>query len=134
LSSIFIGVMGAPFVDELTTTLLRIVAAALEQEHETVVWTCGGATTLTNALLGRVRPRNLLALGTARAAHEHLTTAGLIEDLLAKPGGRLTWLVCRHCMEERGVSHHVAGVKVVSPFKFLTHLEQAGVSMIMGQK
>jgi sulfur relay (sulfurtransferase) complex TusBCD TusD component (DsrE family) len=132
--SLFIGVMGAPYESELSTTVVRMVDEALRQCRRVTVWTCGGATSLTLRALGDSKPRNLLDLATGRTDMHYHSTAALAGELLEMSEGRLQWLVCRHCMEERGAIDQMSGVKIVSAFKFLHHLDQADVSMVMGVK
>jgi sulfur relay (sulfurtransferase) complex TusBCD TusD component (DsrE family) len=127
--TIFLVVMGAPYESELTTSLFRLVDAALDQQHRVLVWTCGGATTLTMRSLGDRKPRNPLDLDA-----EYPSTARLIRAMLARGAGRLEWYICRQCMEERGASEQVDEVKIQPPFRFLRYLEQADVCMIMGVK
>ncbi|MCC5603251.1 DsrE family protein [Nostoc favosum] len=133
-SSIFLGVMGAPYESELCTSLLRIVDAAITQGDQVIVWTCGGATTLTQKTLSNVKPYNLLDVAADKKKTEYPSTMALIRELLEVAEGRVQWFVCRHCMEERGAIEQMEEVKVKSPFKFLHYLEQADVSMILGIK
>jgi sulfur relay (sulfurtransferase) complex TusBCD TusD component (DsrE family) len=132
--SLFLGVMGAPYESELCTTVMRMVDEALRKGHHVTVWTCGGATTLTLQSLGESKPRNLLDLGSERGDAHYYSTAALIGELLRISEGRLQWLVCRNCMEERGALEHIAGVKIISAFKFMQCLNQADVAMVMGVK
>lgn len=130
--SIFIHVIGAPFESELSTTLLRMVDAGLDQGLRITVWTCGGATTLTHQGLGAMKPRNLIDLAEGQRQIDYPTTLTLIRGLLAKGEGRLNWYVCRHCMEERGVSEQMDGVKVQYPFKFVQLYYSFDTSIIIG--
>lgn len=132
--SIFLGVMGAPYESELCTTLLRLVDAALRQGHPVTVWTCGGATTLTLRSLGDTKPRNLFDLGTERRDATYPSTAALVTALLTMAEGRLQWLVCRHCMEERGATDQISGVVVKPPLRFLHYRDQADTALILGVK
>lgn len=132
--ALFLGIMGAPYESELATTALRMVDEALRQGHRVTVWTCGGATALTLLSLGESKPRNLLDLACQRSGRHYPTTAALVGNLLGTAEDRLQWLVCRHCMEERGAFEQMAGVKIVSALKFWRYLNQADVSMVVGVK
>lgn len=132
--SLFLGVMGAPYESELSTTVMRMVDEALQQGHRVTVWTCGGATTLTLQSLTDSKPRNLLDMATENTDARYHSTATLVGKLIEISEGRLQWLVCRHCMEERGACEQISGVKVVSAFKFLRYLNEAEVSIVMGVK
>ena len=131
---IFIGVMGAPYESELITSLMRMVDESLAQGHRVIVWTCGGATTLTQSALGEVKPRNLLDLGTDRESVEYPSTAALVKGLIKTAQGRLQWYVCRHCMEERGAEGQIPDVKVMPPYKFVEYHSRAEISLVMGVK
>jgi len=134
MSRLFFGVMGAPYAGEEITTLFRMIDAAIEQQHDVTVWTCGGATLLTQESTGPVLPRNLLALGTPDGERDHPTTANVIRQLMDRAQGRLRWLVCRHCMQERGALAHIPGAKVTSPFKYLHYMQAADSSLVLGKK
>jgi sulfur relay (sulfurtransferase) complex TusBCD TusD component (DsrE family) len=133
-TSIFLGVMGAPYESELTTTLLRLVDEALHQGHQITVWTCGGATLLTHSALGRTKPRNVFDLGTTRTIHDYPSVAALITALMSAGAGRLRWYVCSHCMEERGALAQIEAVKVQAPLQFVRYLAAAEVALVMGVK
>jgi hypothetical protein len=122
-------VMGSPFESDLTTTLLRLVEAALAQGHRLVVWTCGGATALTLRTMGRSKPRNPL-----RPEARYPSTARLIGGLVSRGEGRLRWYVCRQCLEERGATVQIPEVQIRPPFRFLPCLEEADVCLSLGIK
>jgi len=125
--------MGAPYESELCTTIVRMVNQALLIGHDVIVWTCGGATTLTLKSLGEVKPKNLLDMAMGREV-DYPSPAAVMRELLETSEGRLQWLVCRHCMEERGGGEQMAGIKIQPPFKFLEYLNRADVSLVMGVK
>lgn len=127
--TIFFAALGAPFESDSTTTLFRLIDAALARQHTVIVWTCGGATTLTLQTLGDRRPRNFLNFDA-----EYPSTAKLVRALLDGSDGRLHWHICRHCMEERGATEQIEGVKIQPPFRFFHFLEQADASLVIGPK
>jgi sulfur relay (sulfurtransferase) complex TusBCD TusD component (DsrE family) len=129
MQTVFFVVMGAPYESELTTSLFRMIDAALDQQHRVWVWTCGGATTLTMQSLGERKPRNPLDLDA-----EYPTTGQFVNRMLTRGDGRLEWYICRQCMEERGANEQLAGVKIQPPFRFLRYLDQADVCLVMGVK
>ncbi len=127
--TIFLVVMGAPYESELTTTLFRLVDAALARRHKLLVWTCGGSTTLTMRQLGESKPRNPLQLNA-----DYPSAPRLVRALLKRGDGDMQWLVCRQCMDERGAMDQIKEVGIQPPFRFLQYLEQADVCMVMGVK
>jgi sulfur relay (sulfurtransferase) complex TusBCD TusD component (DsrE family) len=130
----FFGVMGAPYESDLTTSLFRMVAETLEQGHRATVWACGGSTTLTLTTLDRVKPANLLDLAFSRGDILYPTTAAMVRALLESGAGRLAWMICRHCMEERGAIDQMPEVKVQAPFQFRALMDRADVALILGVK
>jgi len=127
--AILVLYMGAPYESDLLATLLRLVEAALDRGHRLVVWTCGGATTVTQRTLGPAKPRNPLAV-----AQRYPSTARLVKALVDKGAGRLRWYVCRQCLEERGAVEQMAEVTVKAPFHFLPCLDEADVCLSVGVK
>lgn len=132
--SILCVLMGSPYESDVTTTLLRLINESMRQSHRVVVWTCGGATTITHRGIGQSKPRNMLDLGTKRETKEYPSILAVIETLIRTSEGNLNWYVCRHCMEERGVSDQIDGVKVKAPFRFIHYRQQSDVTLFMGPK
>lgn len=133
LKSLFFGVMGAPYESDLCTSLLRMVSEALECGHTITVWTCGGATALTRTALGETKPKNLLDL-LAGEDRSYPSTAALVGAMVRESAGRLQWLVCRHCAEERGAMDQIPEARIQPPLRFAEYLERSDVPVIMGVK
>lgn len=126
--SIFFGMMGTPFQSETVTSLFRMVEAALRQQRSVTVWTCGHATGLSQTSL--VRPPDQFRPGMLAGQ----TTSDLIRALKRTHPGRLDWLVCRYCMEERGNTQQIAEVNVKIPFTFQHYLSSADIALVLGVK
>lgn len=134
MALIFVGVMGAPYESELCTTVLRFAQEAITRGDYLQVWTCGGATSLTVKALGDTKPRNPIEIVNGKDDARYPSTAALVRDLIGSAQGRLEWLVCRHCMEERGCTEQIDAVKVQPPFKFVQHMNRADRSLVLGMK
>lgn len=132
LPSFFFGMMGTPFQTDTVTSLFRMVESALEQGHPVTVWNCGHATGLSQVTLAR--PPDFFA--GKEAGDVTPTTAELIQALHRRyhASGRLEWLVCRYCMEERGTTAQIPEAKVKIPFSFQHYLSAADVSLVLGVK
>lgn len=128
IGSIFFGMMGTPFQSETVTSLFRMVDAALRQQRNVTVWTCGHATGLSQTSM--VRPPDLFLPDQAAGP----TTADLIRSLMRKHPGRLDWLVCRYCMEERGNTQQIAEASIKIPFSFQHYLSAADIALVLGVK
>jgi sulfur relay (sulfurtransferase) complex TusBCD TusD component (DsrE family) len=128
-SPVLLVVMGAPYESELVTTVFRLVDATLAKRHRLLVWTCGGATSLTVRGVGEAKPPNLL-----RRSTEYPSTAHVVSELMARYGPRLEWHICEQCMRERGTIDQIDGVRIQPPFRFLRFLDEAAVCMSVGVK
>ncbi len=126
-SDVLLAVMGAPHTGELTTTVLRLTQALLDQQGSVQVWTCGYATMLTQETLGASKPRNVVAWTT-----DYPSSLTLVGDLLTAYPDTLRWYSCRFCSEERGATHHLPAVRLRPPFKFGEHVAAARRTLVMG--
>lgn len=127
--SLFLGLIGAPYESDMLTTTVRLAEEAVRQGHTVTVWTCGYATALTAAPVGPVKPRNILAWDTRSPS-----TSALAAHLLSWADGRLAWLVCRYCAEERGTMEQMAGVEIRPPYEFVQRSLAADVRLVIGTK
>jgi sulfur relay (sulfurtransferase) complex TusBCD TusD component (DsrE family) len=127
--SLFLGLIGAPYESDLFTTAMRLADEAVRQGHQVTVWTCGYSTALTTAAVGDGKPRNM-ADWTAR----YPSTSALAAHLLDWADGRLTWLVCRFCAEERGTLDQIPGVRIRPPYEFRERFSAADVALTLGVK
>lgn len=126
---LFLGLIGAPYASDLVTSAVRIAEEAVRQGHRVTVWTCGYATALSTAAVGPSAPRNLAAWDAT-----YPSPAALVEHLLAWADGRLEWLVCRFCAEERGTTEQLAGVRIRPSYEFMVRSDAADVSLVLGVK
>jgi hypothetical protein len=121
--------IGPPYESDLLTTTVRLAEEAVRQEHLVTVWTCGYATALTTAAVGPTLPRNLTMWDTAFPS-----PAALAAHLLDWAQGRLSWLVCRYCAQERGTLDQMRGVRVRPPYEFVQRAKAADVHLVLGTK
>ncbi len=129
--SLFLGLMGAPFDTDYTTSVFRLAHEALKQEKDVTIWTCGYSTTMTQTTA--IRPDNPIAAGGTEQESTY-TLSELAQSLLHKYPGQLRWYVCRYCMEERGATAQIPEVEIQLPFSFNTYLSQADQSLVFGTK
>jgi hypothetical protein len=127
--SLFLGLIGAPYESDLLTTSVRIAEEAVRQQHQVTMWTCGFATALTATTVGADKPRNALAWDAVFP-----TPAALAAHLLAWADGRLSWLVCRYCAEERGTMDQMPGARIRPPYEFVQRANAADVCLVLGTK
>jgi len=127
--SLFLGLIGAPYASDLFTSALRIADAAVRKEHRVTMWTCGYATALTVAEASDRKPRDTLAWDTV-----YPSPAAVAAHLLDRSDGRLTWLICRYCAEERAAMNQMSGVRIRPPYEFVQRAMAADVCLVLGTK
>jgi sulfur relay (sulfurtransferase) complex TusBCD TusD component (DsrE family) len=127
--SLFLGLIGAPYESDLFTTTVRLAEEAVRQGHQVTIWTCGYATALTAATVAPQKPRNAADWNSRSPS-----TAALAAHLLTWADGRLSWLVCRFCAEERGTLAQVDRVRIRPPYEFVQRSLQADVHLVLGTK
>lgn len=129
--SLFLGLMGGPYKNDLTTNFFRLLPVVLEQGCNVTVWTCGNATSITSRLLQRPSDPIHPAGSSQHCAH---SLSAMARAMLAEHPKRLRWLVCQYCMEERGATEQIEGTEIMLPFSFDTYLHQADQALVMGTK
>jgi tRNA 2-thiouridine synthesizing protein D len=115
-----IALMDPPYESPNTTTAFRIVSAALKKGIHVNVFAYEGAVCLP---LKDQTPHANTVKGTTVEEEEHPTTRSFVSSLLEIGGERLTWVNCGLCVDERGASNVVDGVKRGSPADFLKMAE-----------
>ena len=107
--------MDPPFEDARTVTALRLVDAAVRRGHEVTVFAYEGAVALPFA---RQAPHANAIHGRDAAEEDHPLPKDWVAALAAEAercGGRLDWVNCGLCVDERGVGEAVACVRRGSP-------------------
>jgi tRNA 2-thiouridine synthesizing protein D len=113
-----IALMDPPYESANSTTAFRIISAALDQGIHVNVFAYEGAVCL--ALRDQAAHANPLK-GTSVDEEEHPTTRAFVSSLLrmGEDDPLLTWVNCGLCVDERGATNAVEGVKRGSPADFL---------------
>ncbi|HZM84358.1 MAG TPA: hypothetical protein VFC19_52225 [Candidatus Limnocylindrales bacterium] len=127
--SLFLGLIGSPYESDMFTTASRLVDETVRRRHHVTVWACGYSTALTLRGLGDSRPRNPWSWDTV-----YPSTAAVVQGMLAYADGRLEWLVCRFCAEERGSTDQMPGVRIEPPANFQRRALAADVCLMLGVK
>jgi tRNA 2-thiouridine synthesizing protein D len=114
-----LAIMDAPYEAAASTTAFRIIAAALGRGVNVNVFAYEGAVSLT---MKDQAPHANPVKGTTVEEEEHPTTKDLVAALieLGKSEPRLSWVNCGLCVDERGATSVIEGVKRGSPADFLT--------------
>jgi tRNA 2-thiouridine synthesizing protein D len=112
------ALMDAPFENARTTTALRMMNVAARRGYDINVFAYEGAVYLPFALqkqhANAVHGRDL-------EQEDHPLTREWVAALMAeaeKNGGKLDWVNCGLCVDERGASEAIAGVRRGTPADF----------------
>ena len=104
-----IALMDPPYESENLTTAFRILGAMAQRGHNINVFAYEGAAGLTFAAKA---PHPNPVHGKSLAEENHPTTKDQVVALLAfakANGGKVDWVNCGMCVDERGVREFVAG-------------------------
>src|ERR1700722_2956946 len=104
-----IALMDAPFESENLTTAFRILGAMARRGHNLAVFAYEGAAGLAFA---KQAPHPNPVHGKNLAEENHPTTkdqVAAVIALAAANGGKVDWVNCGMCVDERGVREFVAG-------------------------
>jgi tRNA 2-thiouridine synthesizing protein D len=117
-----IALMDPPYESENLTTAFRILTALAQRGHNINVFAYEGASGLAFA---KQAPHANPMHGRNVAEENHPTTREQVAALVAlaeEKGGKVDWVNCGMCVDERGVGEFVAGRRG-SPADFHTFCE-----------
>lgn len=128
-----LALMDPPYESANSTTALRIISAALKKGVHVNVFAYEGAVCLP---LKDQAPHANPVKGTSVEEEDHPTTKEFISSLLEIGNGnpRLTWVNCGLCVDERGASNAVDGVKRGSPADFFQMASDSTNTLVIPTK
>lgn len=131
--SLTIALMDPPYESANSTTALRIISSALKQGINVNVFAYEGAVCLP---LKDQAPHANPVKGTTVEQEEHPTTKEFVRSLLEIGNGNplLTWVNCGLCVDERGASNVVDGVKRGSPADFFKMASESTNTLVIPTK
>jgi len=113
-----IALMDPPYESENLTTAFRILDAAARRGHTINVFAYEGSSALT---FSKQAPHPNPVHGKSVAEENHPTTKDQVAALLAlaeKSSGKVDWVNCGMCVDERGVGEFIPGTRRGSPADF----------------
>jgi len=126
-----LALMDPPYESANSTTALRIISAALEKGIDVNVFAYEGAVCLP---LKEQVPHANPVKGTTVEEEQHPTTKEFIASLLAIGKDKLTWINCGLCVDERGATNVVEGVKRGSPADFFKMASESANTLVIPTK
>ena len=112
------ALMDAPYESANLTTAFRILDAAIRRGHDINVFAYEGASALAFV---RQAPHPNPVHGKNLAEENHPTTKDQVSALLTLAeanGGKVDWVNCGMCVDERGVGEFVPNTRRGSPADF----------------
>jgi tRNA 2-thiouridine synthesizing protein D len=129
-----VALMDPPYESENTTTAFRIFDVAARRGYDINVFAYEGASGLA---FKRQTPHPNPVHGKNVAEENHPTTREQVAALLAeaeKNGGKVDWVNCGMCVDERGVNEFVPGTRRGSPADFHGFVEASDNVLIIPTK
>ena len=126
-----LALMDPPYESANSTTAMRIISAALRQGLRVNVFAYEGAVCLP---LKDQAPHANPVKGTTVEEEEHPTTSRFVAALMELGGGRLNWVNCGLCVDERGAANAVEGVRRGSPADFFRMAEESVNTLVIPTK
>lgn len=123
--------MDAPYEQARTTTAFRLLDIAVRRGYDVNVFCYEGAAALSFARQA-AHPNAVHGRDAQQEAHPNPKdwVAALLETA-AQAGGKLTWVNCGLCVDERGVGETVAGVARGSPADFWKMAEASDNTLVI---
>lgn len=126
--TISLALMDPPYETETTTTTFRIIDAALRAGHTVNVFAYEGAVNLTMA---EQAPHPNPVKGTSVEEEAHPTTKDWAEALFDAAEGRLNWINCGLCVDERGAGTCIAGPTRGAPSHFVEWVRASDATLVI---
>ena len=133
MKKLTLALMDPPYESANSTTALRIISAALAKGIDVNVFAYEGAVCLP---LKDQAPHANPVKGTTVEDEAHPTTKAFISSLLeiGKDEPLLTWVNYGLCVDERGASNVVEGVKRGSPADFFKMASESTNTLVIPTK
>jgi tRNA 2-thiouridine synthesizing protein D len=133
MKTLTLALMDPPYESANSTTALRIISTALEQGINVNVFAYEGAVCLP---LKEQAPHANPVKGTTVEDEAHPTTKAFISSLLelGKDKPLLTWVNCGLCVDERGATNVVEGVRRGSPADFFKMASESTNTLVIPTK
>lgn len=133
MTKLTLALMDPPYESANSTTALRIISAALEKGIDVNVFAYEGAVCLP---LKDQAPHANPVKGTTVEDEAHPTTKAFISSLLeiGKDSPALIWVNCGLCVDERGATNVVEGVRRGSPADFFKMASESTNTLVIPTK
>jgi tRNA 2-thiouridine synthesizing protein D len=128
------ALMDAPFESSRTTTALRLIDIAARRGYAVNVFAYEGAVLLP---FSKQQPHANAVHGRNVEEEHHLLTKDVIAALAAaaaQNGGKLDWVNCGLCVDERGAGEAIEGIRRGSPADFWKMAAESDNTLVIGTR
>ena len=128
------ALMDAPYENQRTVTALRLIDIAARRGYNLTVFAYEGAVSL--AFAKQTQHPNAVH-GRDAAQEDHPLPKDWIAALLAaadKNGGKIDWINCGLCVDERGVGESIPGTRRGSPADLWKAAEASDNTLVIGTR
>jgi tRNA 2-thiouridine synthesizing protein D len=128
------ALMDPPYESARTTTALRLIDIAVRRGYAVNVFAYEGAVLLPFA---RQQPHANAVHGRTVEEENHLLTKNVIAALAAEAtqnGGKLDWVNCGLCVDERGAGEAIEGIRRGSPADFWKMAEASDNTLVIATR
>jgi tRNA 2-thiouridine synthesizing protein D len=128
------AIMDAPYESARSTTALRLIDLAVRRGHNVNVFAYEGAVSIPFA---RQLPHPNAVHGRDVAEEDHPNPKEWVAALMAEAvrmGGKIDWVQCGLCVDERGVTEAIPGTRRGSPADFCKFVEESDNTLVIPTK
>lgn len=128
------ALMDAPYESARSTTALRLIAVAAKRGYDINVFAYEGA--VLQPFLAQ-KPHPNAVHGRSIEEENHFLPKDAIAALIAEAernGGRLDWVNCGLCVDERGAAEAIPGVRRGSPADFWQMTEASDNTLVIATR
>jgi tRNA 2-thiouridine synthesizing protein D len=128
------ALMDPPYESARTTTALRLIDIAVRRGYAVNVFAYEGAVLLPFA---RQQPHANAVHGRSVEEENHLLTKNVVAALTAaatQNGGKLDWVNCGLCVDERGAGEAIEGIRRGSPADFWKMAEASDNTLVIATR
>jgi tRNA 2-thiouridine synthesizing protein D len=128
------ALMDPPYESARTTTALRLIDIAARRGYNVNVFAYEGAVLLPFA---KQEPHANTVHGRSVEEENHLITREVVSALIRQAdqsGGKIDWVNCGLCVDERGAGEAVAGIRRGSPADLWKMAETSDNTLVIGTR
>ena len=125
------AIMDAPYESARSTTALRLIDLAARRGYHVNVFAYEGAVSVAFA---KQAPHPNAVHGRDVAEEDHPNPKDWVQAVMeeaARRGGKIDWVQCGLCVDERGVAESVPGTRRGSPADFWKFVQESDNTLVI---